>query len=107
MIRAAYSWSCTERPPNHNALQALAKGASDAIQRVHGLQFKYGPICNTIYPAAGSSVDWVNDVLKGENVFTVELRDTGKGGFILPPEQIIPSGEESFAGAMYLFQNMK
>jgi len=31
-------------------------------------------------------------------VFTTELRDTGYYGFVLPPEQIIPSGEEMWAG---------
>ena len=30
--------------------------------------------------------------------FTTELRDTGLYGFVLPPEQIIPSGEEMWAG---------
>jgi len=30
--------------------------------------------------------------------FTTELRDTGHYGFELPKEQIIPSGEEMWAG---------
>ena len=30
--------------------------------------------------------------------FTTELRDTGRYGFVLPPDQIIPSGEEMWAG---------
>ena len=29
--------------------------------------------------------------------FAMELRDTGEHGFILPPEQIIPNGEEVMA----------
>ena len=29
--------------------------------------------------------------------FTTELRDTGYYGFVLPPEEIIPSGEEFMA----------
>lgn len=77
------------------------------MKAVHGTSFKYGPVCNTIYQVAGGSVDWVQDVLKADNVFTIELRDTGRYGFVLPPQQIVPSGQESFAGSMYLFQNMK
>lgn len=103
----AYGYSCSLVPPNNNDLQSLAKGASAAIQRIHGKAFRFGPVCNTIYQVAGGSVDWAQDVLKADNVFTIELRDTGRYGFIAPPAEIVPSGQESFAGAMYLFQNMK
>ncbi|OAQ65367.1 carboxypeptidase [Pochonia chlamydosporia 170] len=102
-----YGYSCSLVPPNNNDLQSLAKGASAAIQRIHGKAFRFGPVCNTIYQVAGGSVDWAQDVLKADNVFTIELRDTGRYGFIAPPAEIVPSGQESFAGAMYLFQNMK
>jgi len=30
--------------------------------------------------------------------YGVELRDKGDYGFLLPPDQIIPTGEEIFAG---------
>lgn len=83
------------------------RGAVNAIQSVHGTSFNYGPICSTIYQVAGSSVDYVNDVTKADYTFTVELRDTGRYGFVLPPNQILPSGEESYAGVRYLLQNMK
>ena len=87
-------------------LQALAKGAVAAIKAVHGTSFKYGPICSTIYQATGSSVDYVNDVVKADYTFTSELRDTGNYGFVLPASQIVPSGEEAYAGVRYLLLNM-
>jgi hypothetical protein len=74
---------------------------------VHGTTFKYGPICSTIYKATGSSVDWTNDVAKSDNTFTAELRDTGANGFVLPANQIVPTGEETYAGVRYLLLNMK
>ncbi len=88
-------------------LQSLASGAVDAIRTVHGTSFDYGPICTTIYPATGSSVDYVNDVVGADYTFTSELRDTGANGFVLPPYQILPSGEEAYAGVRYLLLNMK
>jgi murein tripeptide amidase MpaA len=92
---------------NNNELQALAKGAVAAIKAVHGTSFDYGPICSTIYKATGSSVDYVNDVVKSDYTFTSELRDTGNYGFVLPANQIVPSGEEAYAGLRYLLLNMR
>lgn len=86
---------------------SLASGAAAAIRAVHGTAFKTGPICSTIYKATGNSVDYAQDVVGAEYVFTAELRDTGSYGFVLPANQIIPSGEEAYAGVKYLLTNMK
>ena len=48
-------------------------------------------------PASGAADDWYKGVLGSRFAFTVELRDTGAYGFVLPKEQIIPSGEELWA----------
>ena len=48
--------------------------------------------------SSGSSRDWASEALGVPQVFTLELRDTGDYGFLLPPEQIIPVGEEVWAG---------
>lgn len=32
------------------------------------------------------------------NAYTVEVRDTGKHGFILPPKEILPNNVEVWAG---------
>ncbi|KJZ70245.1 hypothetical protein HIM_10359 [Hirsutella minnesotensis 3608] len=107
LFMTPYGWSCDELPPNNDEYQSLAGGAANAIREVHGTNFNYGPICSTIYQASGSSVDYTNDVVKADYSFTSELRDTGRYGFVLPPDQIVPSGEEAFAGFKYLLQNMK
>ena len=39
--------------------------------------------------------------------FSVELRDTGRYGFLLPPDQIIPTGEETFEGLKALVEAMQ
>ena len=48
--------------------------------------------------AAGGSDDWCYGVAKVKYVYTLELRDAGKYGFVLPKNQIIPTGEETWAG---------
>lgn len=52
--------------------------------------------------ASGSSVDWAFDTLEIFYSFAVELRDTGKHGFLLPTDQIIECGRETFEGVKAL-----
>jgi len=92
-----YGYAYNAYPENKEEIQQLAIDASDALYEVHGTVFD--PINSAdLYPAAGASDDWYKGVLGTRFSFTTELRDTGKHGFVLPKEQIIPSGEEMWAG---------
>lgn len=106
LFMTPYGYSCTAVAPNNSILQSLAKGVAAAIKAVYGTTYQYGPICTTIYPATGSSVDYVADVTKAKYTFTIELRDTGTNGFVLPASQILPTGTETYAGFRYLLLNM-
>lgn len=46
-------------------------------------------------PAGGGSYDWAKGVAGIKYSFTLELRDRGHYGFILPRSHIIPTGEET------------
>ncbi|KAJ1329880.1 carboxypeptidase A4 [Microdochium nivale] len=107
LFMTPYGYSCTAVATKNTELQSLAKGAVAAIKAQSGFVYDYGPICSTIYQATGSSVDYVNDVIGSEYTFTSELRDTGRYGFVLPAAQIVPSGQEAYAGFRYLLQNMR
>jgi len=87
-------------------LQSLAKSTAAAIEAVYGTQYQYGPVCSTIYQVTGGSVDYVNDVTQAKYVFTIELRDTGNNGFVLPASQILPSAVETYAGFRNLLINI-
>ena len=67
----------------------------------HNFGFNY-----LLDPAAGASDDWYKGVLGARFAYTVELRDTGLHGFILPADQIQPSGEELWAAHKLVFQRM-
>ncbi|TDZ33813.1 Metallocarboxypeptidase A-like protein [Colletotrichum spinosum] len=107
LFMTPYGYSCSAVNAKNAELQSLARGAVAAVKAVHGTSYRYGPICTTIYKATGSSVDYVSDVVKADYTFTQELRDTGNYGFVLPASQIVPTGEETYAGVAYLFKNMK
>lgn len=78
----------------------LGFGLRDAIASVNGAQFAPQPAYD-LYIASGTSQDWAWDDT-GAFAFTYELRDTGTFGFILPPEQILPSGTEILESLLYL-----
>ena len=45
--------------------------------------------------ASGGSIDWVKGTHRTALAYCYELRDTGRYGFLLPPNQIIPTAEET------------
>ncbi|CAG7717095.1 unnamed protein product [Allacma fusca] len=48
--------------------------------------------------STGCSVDWAKKTYNTKLTLTYEMRDTGRYGFLLSPEQIIPSAEEFLDG---------
>lgn len=61
--------------------------------------FKFFNLFSFTDIAAGAADDWAY----GAGIkysYTLELRDTGNNGFILPPEQIKPSGAETLAALL-------
>merc|ERR1712142_468273 len=91
-----YGYDYGAYPDNYQEIKKQAEDASDALYQVHGTIFD--PINSAdLYPAAGAADDWYKSIGM-RYVFTTELRDTGYYGFVLPKEQIIPSGEEMWAG---------
>jgi len=100
-----YGYAYNAYPDNWKEIKHLAEDASDALYQVHGTVFD--PINSAeLYPAAGASDDWYKGVLGSRFAFTTELRDTGRHGFILPKKQIIPSGEEMWAGFQVVANKM-
>merc|ERR1712241_8104 len=92
-----YGYDYNAYPDNYEEIRQLAIDASDALYTVH--QTVFDPINSAdLYPAAGASDGWYKGVLGTRFAFTTGLRDTGYYGFELPRDQIIPSGEEMWAG---------
>ncbi|RYP03201.1 hypothetical protein DL764_005305 [Monosporascus ibericus] len=105
LILLPYGYSCSARAENINQQMTLARGVASAIARPYGTRFEYGPTCSTIYQTNGGSNDYAQDVSGAEFAWAFELRDTGRNGFVLPPEQIIPSGFEAWEGIKNLLNN--
>ncbi|XP_063070668.1 carboxypeptidase O-like [Engraulis encrasicolus] len=87
--------------PNYDELKALGEAAVAAIKAVHGMEYRVGTSPEILYANSGSSRDWAR-LIGIPYSYTFELRDTGEFGHLLPEDQIQPTGEEAFEGALYI-----
>jgi carboxypeptidase T len=84
----------------------LAGAMANDIQAVHGKI--YTPQQSSqLYPTAGDTTDWTYGTYRIPS-FTIELRPQNieEGGFILPPDQIIPTWEENRPAAFRLLDRI-
>jgi len=100
LVLSAYGYTAT-LPPDVGVFAEIDAGLVIALGEPFGSEFVGGPTYTTIYPASGVSSDWLYDGA-GLIGYGVELRDTGEFGFVLPPEQIVPSGIEMLSGVQYI-----
>lgn len=96
-------WGFTsELPSDYKHLYDLAVKATEALRRVSGTRYKIGSSTNVLYVAAGGSDDWAKGVAGIKYSYTVELRDRGRHGFLLPQRLIEPTAKETWAAMMAL-----
>jgi murein tripeptide amidase MpaA len=97
-------WGWTEDPtPDAAAFDSLNATLQSAIADVDGRVYTAGPAGSTLYIASGTAPDWTYGEL-GAFGWTIELRPASAslGGFVLPPDQIIPTGEEILPALLVL-----
>ena len=56
---------------------------------------------------SGTTKDYIYGHLNVRYSFSMELRDTGKYGFLLPSHLIEPTVREAFEGIKFMILNMK
>lgn len=116
-----YSYTCDEEPPTIEDLEELAFGLAKAIRLSReGHTYKVTSACEgnvamskdpkdkkgrRIFPriesTGGSALDWFYHDMKVKYAYQLKLRDTGNYGFLLPKENIIPTGEEMLDALLY------
>jgi len=87
-------WGYTdEKPDNIDQLTEVATLGADAMRA----GYQVGCIPCLLYPASGGTLDWTLGVAGIPYSYGMELPDTGMYGFLLPPNQIIPTGQSVWA----------
>lgn len=92
-----YSYGYVDDVPegaDGTCLESLAVDMVDAIFGFDGRSYTPEP-AHDLYIASGTAQDWTYDGADCLS-YTIELRDTGEFGFILPADQIRPTGAENF-----------
>ncbi|KAJ6258565.1 hypothetical protein Dda_6611 [Drechslerella dactyloides] len=107
LILSPWGYTCNTPAPDNDAHVRAMKAWEAGFSKRYKTHFTYGPSCTTIYPTTGDSTDYTYGALKIVHSYSVELRDTGRNGFILPKEQIVPSGQEALDGLMALVEQLK
>lgn len=118
-----YSYSCDHAPHNLEDLEEAALGLSKAFRLANGHYYSVNSACqgsifsvnNTeggaspdtmvrtkIEASGGSALDFFYQDMRVEYAFQVKLRDTGTHGFLLPRDEIVPTGLEAFEAMLGL-----
>ncbi|KAI4499859.1 hypothetical protein M0802_005115 [Mischocyttarus mexicanus] len=93
-----------KRIDNYDDLMEIGRFSVKALAKRYGTNYNVGNIVDVIYPASGGSMDWVRATINPRITYTYELRDQGRYAFLLPSDQIIPTGEETMDSLIAMFQ---
>ncbi|KAI1271308.1 hypothetical protein F5Y07DRAFT_405724 [Xylaria sp. FL0933] len=104
-ILSPFGYKETLYAPELGKWTKAAQMVSDAIRDSSSelTTFTFGPSGATLYPTTGAAPDHVYSIGRAEFSYTIELRDIGQHGFVLPPELIRPTVEEQWAGQKVLW----
>jgi murein tripeptide amidase MpaA len=101
-----WPWSyTTTASPDQTALAAVGNPMKTAIAAVNGKNYTAGPSGSTYGLTAGCIDDWTygnQGLMSG----TIEVRDTGTYGFVMPTSEIIPNAKENFAAAITMIEKL-
>ncbi|GAB1863716.1 Zinc carboxypeptidase A 1 [Camponotus japonicus] len=92
---------------NYDELHAIGLKAIAALKKKYGTEYQTGNIAEKMYMATGTSVDYIKATYGKQITYIYELRDRDRYGFLLPPDQIIPNGEEIMDSLVVMFKEVK
>lgn len=123
-IMYPYAYSCDDAPPGQENLEELAFGLEKAIRRSSALTYEVMAACEgnvaisnskkdakrVVWPrmegSGGSALDWFYHELHVHYAYQIKLRDRGTYGFLLPSQNIVPTGREMLDAVLYFGQFM-
>ncbi|KAF9794650.1 hypothetical protein SFRURICE_016451 [Spodoptera frugiperda] len=84
---------------NYGEMENFGKQAILKMYKMYGTKYAIGTTYDTLgLRISGNSASWVKRIHGVRYVFTFLLRDEGYYGYALPPNQILPTCEETVSG---------
>ncbi|KAE8296739.1 Carboxypeptidase A2 [Larimichthys crocea] len=102
LLMYPYGYNCKD-VSHQPELDSVGRAAVQKLSSLYGTRYKVGSICKIIYQASGGSIDWSYN-LGIKYSYAFELRDTGRYGFILPANQIIPTASETWLALKHIME---
>lgn len=104
-----YPWAYTGTPTkDRDRFAAIGDRMTSAMVAPHDTPYRLSSAIE-FYPAAGAMMDWMYGEA-GALSYALELRPRwpgGRGGFVLPPEQIRPTCDEGMAALLALRTSLR
>jgi len=111
LILRPWGWTRNDSP-DEQLLKSIGDGIRQAVLESGGVPYTSQKSID-LYTTTGTASDWFyDDEASATNLgfraagYTIELRDTGRYGFLLPPSEIIPNGEEMVPAVLYFAQRL-
>lgn len=105
LVLRSYGWA-TEPSPDEAILKPIGDAIAENMNAIHGMGYE-SQRSGELYPAAGAMDDWLYEKAHVKVGMTFEMRDKGNYGFLLPPSQIVPGGEELVEGVLTLAEQLQ
>ncbi|KAL9959735.1 hypothetical protein ACROYT_G033088 [Oculina patagonica] len=105
-----FPWGHTKRrSKDYEELMRVGKAVVDAIRTQGGenTNYTFGQASDIMYIESGTTKDYIYGHLRVRYTFSMELRDTGEYGFLLPSNLIVPTAKEAFEGIKAMILSMK
>lgn len=114
-----YSYTCDRMPHNLEDLEEVATGLAKAFRLTSGHYYSIDSACEgsislstpassknsdrvitSLEESGGSALDFIYQEMQVKYAFQIKLRDTGSYGFLLPRENIVPTGLETLSAML-------
>lgn len=93
--------------PKDEAVQKrMGDAAAKTMSELYGKEYSSRHAGEGNFIGAGGCDDWLHE--KGSmHSYTIELRDDGQHGFLLPPEEIKPTGKEALGAVLAMWSALE